>query len=393
MSTAVMPTYARRDLVFERGEGVWLETAKGERYLDFTGGVAVSQLGHAHPKLVAALTEQAGKVWHTSNLFRIGGQERLAERLCAATFADRVFFCNSGAEANEGAVKCARKYHSKSGAPERYRVITFDGAFHGRTLAMIAAGNQAKHLEGFGPKVDGFDHVSTLSIEATEAAITRETAGIWIEPIQGEGGIRVVPPEFLRALRALCDKHGLLLMLDEIQCGMGRTGKLFAYEWADIEPDIMSVAKGLGGGFPVGAVLATEAAAVGMTAGTHGSTFAGNPLAMAVGNAVLDVVLEPGFLDEVARKGLLLKQRLAELKDRYPSVIEEVRGEGLMVGLKLKPPVGDMISAAQDQHLLVVPAGDNVMRLLPALIVNDAEIGEAMTRLGKAMAALQRRAA
>ena len=229
-----MPTYARRDLVFERGEGVWLETAKGERYLDFTGGVAVSQLGHAHPKLVTALTEQAGKVWHTSNLFRIGGQERLAERLCAATFADRVFFCNSGAEANEGSVKVARKYHSKNGAPERYRVICYEGAFHGRTLAMIAAGNQAKHMEGFGPKVDGFDHVSELSIEATEAAITRETAGIWIEPIQGEGGIRVVPPEFLRALRSLCDKHGLLLLLDEIQCGMGRTGKLFAHEWAGI---------------------------------------------------------------------------------------------------------------------------------------------------------------
>ena len=392
MSTAVMPTYARRDLVFERGEGVWLETAKGERYLDFTGGVAVSQLGHAHPKLVTALTEQAGKVWHTSNLFRIGGQERLAERLCAATFADRVFFCNSGAEANEGSVKVARKYHSKNGAPERYRVICYEGAFHGRTLAMIAAGNQAKHMEGFGPKVDGFDHVSELSIEATEAAITRETAGIWIEPIQGEGGIRVVPPEFLRALRSLCDKHGLLLLLDEIQCGMGRTGKLFAHEWAGIEPDIMSVAKGLGGGFPVGAVLASEAAAAGMTAGTHGSTFAGNPLAMAVGNAVLDVVLEPGFLDEVARKGLLLKQRLAELKDRYPSVIEDVRGEGLMMGLKLKPPVGDMISAAQEQHLLVVPAGDNVMRLLPALIVSDAEIGEAVARLGTAAAALQRRA-
>ena len=393
MSTAVMPTYARRDLVFERGEGVWLETAKGERYLDFTGGVAVSQLGHCHPKLVAALTEQAGKVWHTSNLFRIGGQERLAERLCAATFADRVFFCNSGAEANEGAVKCARKFHSKMGAPERYRVITFDGAFHGRTLAMISAGNNTKHLDGFGPKVDGFDHVAELSIEATEAAITSQTAAILIEPIQGEGGIRVVPPEFLRGLRALCDKHKILLILDEIQCGMGRTGKLFAHEWAGIEPDIMAVAKGLGGGFPVGAVLATEAAAAGMTAGTHGSTFAGNPLAMAVGNAVLDVVLEPGFLDEVARKGLLLKQRLAELKDHYPSLIEDVRGEGLMMGLKLKPPVGDMITAAQDQHFLGVPAGDNVMRLLPALIVSDTEIGEAVARIGKAASALQRRAA
>ncbi len=393
MTSAVMPTYARRDLVFERGEGVWLETAKGERYLDFTGGVAVSQLGHAHPKLVAALIEQAGKVWHTSNLFRIGGQERLAERLCELTFADRVFFCNSGAEANEGAVKTARKYHSKNGAPERYRVITFEGAFHGRTLAMISAGNQAKHLEGFGPKVDGFDHVAELSIAATEAAITRETAAILIEPIQGEGGIRVVPNDFLRALRALCDKHKILLILDEIQCGMGRTGKLFAHEWAGITPDIMAIAKGLGGGFPVGAVLATEAAAAGMTAGTHGSTFAGNPLAMAVGNAVLDVITEKGFLEEVARKGLLLKQRLAELKDRYPSIIEEVRGDGLMTGLKLITPVGDMITAAQAQHLLAVPAGDNVMRLLPALIVSDAEIGEAVSRIGKAAASLSGRTA
>ncbi len=392
MSTAVMPTYARRDLVFERGEGVWLETAKGERYLDFTGGVAVSALGHAHPHLVAALTEQAGKIWHSSNLFRISGQERLAERLCALSFADRVFFCNSGAEANEGAIKTARKYHSKMGAPERYRVITFDGAFHGRTLATISAGNNAKHLDGFGPKVDGFDHVAELSMALTEAAITPETAAIMIEPIQGEGGIRAVPADFLRGLRALCDQHKILLILDEIQCGMGRTGKLFAYEWAGIEPDIMALAKGLGGGFPMGAFLATEAAAAGMIAGTHGSTFGGNPLAMAVGNAVLDVVAKPEFLAEVARKGLLLKQRLAELKDRYPAVIDEVRGEGLMMGLKLKPPVGDMIAAAQEQHVLGVPAGDNVMRLLPALIVSDAEIGEAVARIGKAAAALERQA-
>ena len=392
MSTAVMPTYARRDLVFERGEGVWLETAKGERYLDFTGGVAVSALGHANPHLVAALTEQAGKIWHSSNLFRISGQERLAERLCALSFADRVFFCNSGAEANEGAIKTARKYHSKMGAPERYRVITFDGAFHGRTLATISAGNNAKHLDGFGPKVDGFDHVAELSMALTEAAITPETAAIMIEPIQGEGGIRAVPADFLRGLRALCDQHKILLILDEIQCGMGRTGKLFAYEWAGIEPDIMALAKGLGGGFPMGAFLATEAAAAGMIAGTHGSTFGGNPLAMAVGYAVLDVVAKPEFLAEVARKGLLLKQRLAELKDRYPAVIDEVRGEGLMMGLKLKPPVGDMIAAAQEQHVLGVPAGDNVMRLLPALIVSDAEIGEAVARIGKAAAALERQA-
>jgi len=389
MSTnAVLPTYARQNLVFERGKGVWLTASTGERYLDFTGGVAVSALGHCHPHLVAALTEQAGQLWHTSNLFRIAQQERLAERLCAATFADRVFFCNSGAEANEGAIKMARKFHHANGAPERYRIITFAGAFHGRTLATISATNNAKHLEGFGPKVDGFDHIAELSLADTEAAITSETAGILIEPIQGEGGIRVVPPEFLQGLRALADKHKILLILDEIQCGMGRTGKLFAHEWAGIAPDIMAIAKGLGGGFPVGAFLGTEAAAVGMTAGTHGSTFGGNPLAAACGNAVLDVVLAPGFLEDVARKGLLLKQRLAELKDRHPGVITEVRGQGLMVGLKLKPPVGDMIAALTAEHMLAVTAGENVLRLVPALIVSDAEIGEAMTRLDKAAARL-----
>ena len=386
MSAAVLPTYARQDLVFERGEGVWLETTAGTRYLDFSGGVAVSALGHAHPHLVSALTEQAGKLWHTSNLFRIAGQERLAERLCAATFADRVFFCNSGAEALEGAIKLARRYHYVKGAPERFRIITFEGAFHGRTLATVSAGNQKKHLEGFGPKVDGFDHVAEFDIAAVEAAITHETAGILIEPIQGEGGIKVVPAQFLQQLRNICDKHSLLLMLDEVQCGMGRTGKLFAHEGAGITPDIMSIAKGLGGGFPIGAFLATEKTAVGMTAGSHGSTFGGNPLAMAVGNAVLDIVLSPGFLDEVARKGLLLKQRLAEIKDRYPHVIEDVRGQGLMVGLKLKVPLGDMITAVTREHLLAVPAGDNVMRLLPALIVSDDEIGEAVQRIGRAAA-------
>jgi acetylornithine/N-succinyldiaminopimelate aminotransferase len=385
MSTAVLPTYARQNLVFERGEGVWLTTVGGERYLDFSGGVAVSALGHAHPHLVAALTEQAGKLWHTSNLFRIAGQERLADRLCAATFADRVFFCNSGAEAIEGAIKMARRYHYVKGAPERYRVITFAGAFHGRTLATISATNNPKHLEGFGPKVDGFDHIAELSLAETEAAITPETAGVLIEPIQGEGGIRVVPVEFLQGLRALCDKRGILLLLDEIQCGMGRTGKLFAHEWAGITPDIMSIAKGLGGGFPAGAFLATEAAAAGMIAGTHGSTFGGNPLAMACGNAVLDVLLAPGFLEEVACKGLLLKQRLAELKDRHSGVIEDIRGQGLMVGLKLKPPVGEMIAALSAEHMLAVTAGENVLRLLPALIVNDAEIGEAVARLDKAL--------
>ena len=392
MSSAVLPTYARQNLVFERGEGLWLTTIGGERYLDFTGGVAVSALGHAHPHLVAALTEQAGKLWHTSNLFRIAGQERLAERLCSATFADRVFFCNSGAEANEGAIKMARKFHHANGAPERYRIITFAGAFHGRTLATISATNNAKHLEGFGPKADGFDHVPELSLALTEAAITSETAGILIEPIQGEGGIRVVPPAFLQGLRALCDKHKILLLLDEIQCGMGRTGKLFAHEWAGVTPDIMAIAKGLGGGFPVGAFLGTEEAAKGMTAGTHGSTFGGNPLAAACANAVLDVILAPGFLDDVTRKGLLLKQRLAEVKDRHPGVIEDVRGQGLMVGLKLKPPVGEMIAElTSSQHMLAVSAGENVLRLVPALIASDAEIGEAVARLDKAAAAFDGR--
>ena len=391
MSNAVLPTYARQDLVFERGEGVWLTTTSGERYLDFTGGVAVSALGHAHPRLVAALTEQAGKLWHTSNLFRIAGQERLADRLCAASFADKVFFNNSGAEANETAVKMARKYQHANGHPEKFRVISFEGGFHGRTLAMIAAGNQKKHLEGFGPKVDGFDQVTELSIAAVEAAMTPETAAIIIEPIQGEGGIRVVPSAFLRELRGFADAHGLVLILDEIQSGMGRTGKLFAHEWAGMTPDIMTLAKGLGGGFPVGACLATGKVAAGMTAGTHGSTFGGNPLAMAVGNAVLDVLLEPDFLDEIVRKGLLFKQRLAELKDRHPTVIEDVRGEGLLVGLKLKQPLGDMIAAVTREHLLAVPAGDNVLRLLPALIVSDAEISEAVARLDRAAASLEGR--
>ena len=391
MSNAVLPTYARQDLVFERGEGVWLTTTSGERYLDFTGGVAVSALGHAHPRLVAALTEQAGKLWHTSNLFRIAGQERLADRLCAASFADKVFFNNSGAEANETAVKMARKYQHANGHPEKFRVISFEGGFHGRTLAMIAAGNQKKHLEGFGPKADGFDQVTELSIAAVEAAMTPETAAIIIEPIQGEGGIRVVPAAFLRELRGFADAHGLVLILDEIQSGMGRTGKLFAHEWAGMTPDIMTLAKGLGGGFPVGACLATGKVAAGMTAGTHGSTFGGNPLAMAVGNAVLDVLLEPDFLDEIVRKGLLFKQRLAELKDRHPTVIEDVRGEGLLVGLKLKQPLGDMIAAVTREHLLAVPAGDNVLRLLPALIVSDAEISEAVARLDRAAASLEGR--
>ena len=320
----------------------------GERYLDFGAGIAVNALGHAHPHLVKALTEQARKLWHTSNLYQIPEGERLAQRLVDDTFADVVFFANSGAEANEAAIKMARKYHAANGHPERFRIITFEGAFHGRTLATIAAGGQKKYLEGFGPKVEGFDQVPFGDDEALKAAIRPETAAIMIEPIQGEGGIRPVPPASCGRCAQLCDEHGLLLIFDEIQTGVGRTGKLFAYEWTGVAPDIMSVAKGIGGGFPMGACLATREAAKGMTVGTHGTTFGGNPLAMAVGNAVLDVVLEPGFLDRVERMGLLLKQRLAELKDRHPAIIAEIRGEGLMLGLRTHVPNTDFIAAARD---------------------------------------------
>ena len=316
MSSAILPVYARADIAFERGEGCWLTSTDGQRYLDFGGGIAVASLGYSHPHLVAALAEQGAKLWHSSNLFQIPGGERLAARLAEATFADLVFFANSGAEANEAAIKMARKRQSAGGHPERYRMLTFEGAFHGRTLATIAAGGQAKYIEGFGPKVDGFDQIPLGDLDAVEAAIGPGTGAILIEPIQGEGGVRVVPPAFLRGLRALCDKHALLLVFDEIQTGVGRTGRLFAYEHAGIHPDIMTIAKGIGGGFPMGACLATADAASGMTVGVHGTTFGGNPLAMAVGNAVLDVVLAPGFIDHVARVGLLLRQRLAELRDK-----------------------------------------------------------------------------
>ena len=385
-ATHVLPTYARAEIVFERGEGVQLFTVDGTRYLDFAGGVAVSALGHAHPHLVKALAEQAGKVWHTSNLYRIAGQERLADRLAAATFADVAFFCNSGAEALECSIKMARRYHYSGGAPERYRVITFDGAFHGRTLATIAAGNNKKHLEGFGPAVDGFDPLPALDLGLVEKAIGPKTAGILIEPIQGEGGIRVVLKEFLAGLRKLADKHGILLMLDEVQCGIGRTGKLFAHEWAGITPDIMGIAKGIGGGFPLGACLATSKAARGMTAGTHGSTFGGNPLASAVGNAVLDVVLEPGFLANVEARGKSFRHQLESIQQAHPRVIEDVRGSGLMLGLKVTPPLGDVIARMREEKLLSVPAGDNVIRLLPPLIVTEADIAEACGAINRSVA-------
>jgi acetylornithine/N-succinyldiaminopimelate aminotransferase len=391
--SALLPTYARSDLVFERGEGAYLFTAEGERYLDFGSGVAVTALGHAHPHLVEALTGQAKKLWHVSNLHRIPDQERLAERLCRVTFAERAFFANSGAEAVECAIKVARRYHAKTGAPERYRLVTFEGAFHGRTLATIAAGGQAKHLEGFGPPVDGFDQVEAADIGEVEAAIGEATAGVLIEPIMGEGGMREVSWPFLQDLRALCDEKGILLVLDEVQSGMGRTGRLFAHEWAGIAPDIMATAKGLGGGFPVGACLTTADVGDCMTPGSHGSTFGGNPLAMAVGNAVLDVVLAPGFLDHVGAMGLRLKQKLAALKDEHPAVIEEVRGQGLMLGLKCKVPNLRLLEALREQHLLTVQASDNVVRLLPPLIVSQAEIDAACAKLDAACAALARAAA
>jgi len=389
VTSPLLPTYARAELSFEKGEGPWLFGRDGERYLDFGAGIAVNALGHAHPHLVQALTDQASKVWHTSNLFQIPEGERLAKRLVDNTFADVVFFSNSGAEANEAAIKMARKYHAVNGHPERFRIVTFEGAFHGRTLATIAAGGQAKYLEGFGPKVEGFDQVPVENLDALKAVIGPETAALMIEPIQGEGGIRTVSNAFMRELRDLCDSQGMLLIFDEIQTGVGRTGKLFAYEWTGITPDIMSVAKGIGGGFPMGACLATAEAAKGMTVGTHGTTFGGNPLAMAVGNAVLDVILEPGFLKEVERKGLLLKQRLAEVKDRHPGVIADVRGHGLMMGLRSVVPNTEFIAAARAQKLLVIGAGDNVARLLPPLIISDAEIGEAVNRIEAACAAIE----
>jgi len=382
--SALVQTYARADLSFVKGEGVYLETSEGEKYLDFGAGVAVVSLGHAHPALNAALNEQASKVWHVSNLYQIEGQERLGQRLCDASFADQAFFANSGAEAMECCFKMARRYHYVNGAPERFRIITFEGAFHGRTLATIAAGGQKKHLEGFGPKVEGFDQVPLGDLDAVRDAIADETAAICIEPLLGEGGILTVPWSFLRDLRKLSDESGILLIFDEVQTGMGRTGKLFAYEWTGIEPDIMGLAKGIAGGFPLGACLATKEAAKGLTAGTHGSTFGGNPLAMAAGNAVLDVMLEPGFLEHVRDMSVRLKQKLAGIRDEHPEVLEDVRGEGLMMGMKCKVPNQQLIDALFDEKLLTVPAGDNVVRMLPPLTVTQDDIDTACDRLSRA---------
>jgi acetylornithine/N-succinyldiaminopimelate aminotransferase len=371
---------------------VWLITETGERYLDFGAGVAVTSVGHSHPHVVGALKDQAEKVWHLSNIYEIPGQERFAKRLTDATFADKVFFTNSGAEALECAIKTARRYQYSKGHPERFHIITFEGAFHGRTLATIAAGGQEKYLEGFGPKTPGFDQVPFGDIEAVRAAITDATAGILIEPVQGEGGIRPATTEFMKALRQLCDENGLLLILDEVQSGVGRTGKLFAHEWSGVTPDIMAVAKGIGGGFPLGACLATAEAASGMKAGTHGSTYGGNPLAMAVGNAVLDVILEEGFLRHVNDVALVFRQGLASLKDRFSDVIEDIRGEGLMLGVKAAVPSTELLQAIRAANLLAIPAGDNVIRLLPPLVVTADEAREGLARLERAAESVRAKA-
>jgi acetylornithine/N-succinyldiaminopimelate aminotransferase len=383
-SNAVMGTYGRQNVVFERGEGSWLIATDGTRYLDFGSGVAVNTLGHCHPHLIAALTEQASKVWHTSNLYRIDEQERLAERLCEATFGERVFFCNSGAEACEGLIKLARRYQFVSGHPERNRIITFSGAFHGRTLATISAAGNEKYTEGFGPDMPGFDHVPFGDHDALHAAISDETAAIMVEPVQGEGGLAVVPKQCLEGLRALCDERGILLLFDEVQCGVGRTGKLFAHEWAGVTPDAMSIAKGIGGGFPLGAFIATEEAAKGMVPGTHGSTYGGNPLATAVGNAVLDVVLQPGFLEDVEQRANAFRQSLAQLADENPDMVEGIRGQGFLTGIKVKPANIEVVQAAFAEHLLTVPAGDNVVRMIPPLNVTREDLAESLVRLGRA---------
>src|SRR6201994_1519707 len=387
----LLPVFARVDLGFTHGEGCWLTATNGDRYLDFTSGVAVNALGHAHPALVAALQEQATRLWHMSNLFKSPDGERLAARLCEQSkFADLVFFCNSGAEALECVIKVVRKHHAAKGHPERYRIITFEGAFHGRTLATLAATGSPKYLEGFGPPMDGFDQVPHGDIEAVKKAIGPHTAGILIEPIQGEGGVRAAPHAFFKALRQLCDDNGLLLVFDEVQTGMGRTGDLFAYKRLGVTPDVMSLAKALGGGFPIGAVLASADAAAGMAPGSHGSTFGGNPLAVAAANAVLDVMLKPGFFEHVQKMSLLLKQKLASVVDRYPTVLSEVRGEGLLIGVKAVVPSGDLVTALREQKLLTVGAGDNVVRFLAPLIVTEAEIDQSIQSLEHACAVLSK---
>lgn len=389
MTSALLPAYARVPLAFEKGQGVWLTSTKGEQFLDFGGGIAVASLGYNHPHLVATLKEQGEKLWHTSNLFEIPQAERLAQRLVAASFADLVFFTNSGAEAIEGAIKTARKYHASRGHPEKFRILTFTGAFHGRTLATIAAAGNPKYLDGFGPPLEGFDTLPFGDSDAVQAVVGPQTGAILIEPIQGEGGIRVPPAGFLQRLRAICDERGLLLIFDEVQTGIGRTGKLFAYELFGVVPDIMALAKGLGGGFPLGAFLTTKEAGRGMTVGTHGSTYGGNPLATSIGNAVLDVVLAPGFIDHVAEMGRRLREGLFALATRHPKMISAIRGEGLMLGIVLQVPVADFASASRAEKILIIPAAENVARILPPLIIGEAEIAEGLARLEKACERLE----
>ena len=386
MITPSMPVYKRIDVAFERGEGAYLYGTDGRRYLDFASGIAVTMLGHAHPHLVASLEKQAHKLWHCSNIFRIPEQERLAERLVAHSFADTVFFANSGAEAVECGLKLVRKYHDATGNPGRYRMICATGGFHGRTLATIAAGGQEKHTKGFEPLVDGFDHVSFNNLNELRAAITEETAGILMEPVIGEGGIRPATLDYLQGVRKVADEFGLLVFFDEVQTGAGRMGSLFAYEAFGVKPDVMAIAKGFGGGFPVGACLATERAAVGMTAGTHGSTFGGNPLAMAVGNAVLDVLLSEGFLDNVKRMAKLTRTRLEALASKYPDHFEEVRGMGTMLGLKCRVPSEAMIDRLLKNGLLAVGAAENVVRLAPPLIVDERHVDEAIAIIDRSCA-------
>lgn len=388
MIPSVLPTYSRAPLSFVKGEGSWLIEQDGRRFLDLGAGIAVNALGHAHPALVAALTEQAGQLWHTSNLYEIPQQQELADRLVALSFADTVFFTNSGTEACELAVKMARKYFYDKGQPDRTEIITFSGSFHGRSSAGIAAAGSEKMTKGFGPLLPGFKHIEFGDMEALGAAITDTTAAIMIEPVQGEGGIRPVPDADLKQMRALCDTHGLLLIFDEVQCGVGRTGKMFAHEWAGVTPDIMMVAKGIGGGFPLGAVLATENAAFGMTAGTHGSTYGGNPLGCAVGNAVVNIIGTDAFLDDVNRKAGLMRQKLEGLVASHPDVFESVRGSGLMLGLKCKATNSDVVSAGYRHEVITVPAADNVIRLLPPLNITDEDIAEAVSRLDQAASSL-----
>jgi len=392
MIPSVLPTYNRAPLAFVKGEGSWLMAEDGRRYLDLGSGIAVNALGHAHPALVQVLTDQAQKLWHVSNVYTVPEQERLAGLLTDQTFADTVFFTNSGTETAELAIKMARKFHYDAGHPERVEIVTFDGAFHGRSTGAIAAAGSEKMVKGFGPLMPGFVHLKWGDHDALRAAITTKTCAVIIEPIQGEGGIRVVPDQCLKGLRDLCDETGTLLIFDEVQCGMGRTGRLFAHEWAGVTPDIMMVAKGIGGGFPLGAVLATERAASGMTAGTHGSTYGGNPLGCAVGAKVVEIISDPAFLAEVARKGALLRQGLESLVARHPQVFEAVRGEGLMLGLKCKPAPADVVKVGYDQGILTIAAADNVIRLLPALNIPDADIAEALTRLDQVATELEKAA-